>query len=284
MCLFKIRSVKEIFKIFRIDAQEAGKIHDAENDPHNHDFEELIIGNEGQLEHFIDFTSELIPAPFISFITRGKVHRLKPLPLNGKCDIWVIRFKSELIPETVFQLYSSYHNNANIRMADGACFDRFNQLCGMMYQEYTSAAPDLAVLRQLLSALFTIIESERRKMKLNGEESKKIQSATFKNFLNLLEAHYKEAQDVNFYAEKLFMSARNLNLICQSILHRSVSEIIETRKLTHAKNLLITTDLTISEIGYALGYKEKSYFTHAFKKKTGVTPTEFREDISLMFS
>lgn len=276
--------MREIFKIFRIDADEANKILLAGNDLHNHDFEELIIGNEGQLEHFIDFHSETVTAPFVSFITSGKVHRLRPVPLDGKCDIWVLRFRSEFIPETIFQLYSSYHNNANISMKDEVCFDRLNQICGIIYQEYTFPSPDLSVLRQLLSALFTIIESERRKMNLNNEESKKIQGATFRNFLNLLEEYYKEQKDVNFYAEKLFMSVRNLNLICQGILHRSVSEIIETRKLTEAKNLLMTTDLTISEIGYELGYKEKSYFTHTFKKKAGMTPKEFREDISRMFS
>ena len=276
--------MKEIFKIFKVNAQDAQKIEHAENNPHNHNFEELIIGIEGQLEHFIDFKSETISAPFVSFITKGKVHRLQPMSKNGKCNIWVLRFKSEFISETVFQLYSSFHDNANIPMGADSCFERLDMLCGMIYQEYNFITPDLAVLRQLLSTLFTVIKSERKRMNLHHHESKKIQSATFRNFLTLLEEHYKEAKDVNFYAEKLFMTVRNLNLICQEVLHKSVSEIIETRKLIEAKNLLITSDLSVSEIGYELGYKEKSYFTYAFKKKAGMTPTEFRDDILRRFS
>ena len=50
------------------------------------------------------------------------------------------------------------------------------------------------------------------------------------------------------------MRSRNLNLICQDILQQSVSEIIETRKLIQAKNLLISTDKTISEIGFEFGF------------------------------
>ena len=80
------------------------------------------------------------------------------------------------------------------------------------------------------------------------------------------------------------MTARNLNLICQHILQKSVSEIIETRKLIEAKNLLMNTDKTISEIGYELGYNEKAYFTNVFKKKSGQTPTEFREEMSKIIS
>ena len=80
------------------------------------------------------------------------------------------------------------------------------------------------------------------------------------------------------------MSARNLNLVCQHILQKSVSEIIETRKLIEAKNLLTTTDMTVAEIGFELGYQEKAYFTNVFKKKSGQTPTEFREEMRRLVS
>ncbi|MDR6762031.1 AraC-like DNA-binding protein [Flavobacterium sp. 2755] len=274
----------EIFKIFRITAAESFKIQLSVNEPHAHDFEELIIGGQGQLEHFIDFKSRLIDAPFISFVTQGKIHRVKPIIKDGLCDMWVLRFKSEFIAETIFSLYASFHDKANISMQSNACFERLDILCKMIHDEYNQEASDLAVIRQLLSTIFTIIESERRKLNLNDDESKKIQSTTFKNFLRLLEEYYKESKDVNFYAEKLFMTTRNLNLICQNVLQQSVSEIIETRKLTEAKNLLMTTDKNIAEIGYELGFNEKTYFTHAFKRKAGLTPTEFREEMLKMLS
>jgi len=276
--------MKDIFKIFKIDVSESERINGIDNEPHHHDFEELLIGKYGQLEHFIDFKSQLIDAPFVSFIAQGKVHRAKPIIKDGKCDIWAIRFKREFIAETVFQLYASYHEKANICLKADTCFERLDSICTIIYEEYLQPNPDLSIIRQLLGSLFTIIESDRKKLNLNYDESKKIQSLTFKNFLNLLEDNYKEAKDVNFYAEKLFMSTRNLNLICQDILHQSVSEIIEVRKLTEAKNLLITTDKTIAEIGYEIGFNEKTYFTHAFKKKTGLTPSEYRREMAKIIS
>ena len=274
----------EIFKMFKITASEAEKILQSVNEPHTHDFEELIIGIKGQLEHFIDFQSKLIDAPFISFVTQGKIHRAKPLIKDGDCDMWVLRFKSEFIAETTFSLYASFHDKANISLQSNQCFEKLDTICKIIFDEYEQEAPDLAVIKQLLSALFTIIESERRKLNLDNDESKKIQSSTFKNFLRLLEEHYKESKDVNFYAEKLFMTSRNLNNICQNILQQSVSEIIETRKLTEAKNLLMTSDKNIAEIGYELGFNEKTYFTHAFKRKAGMTPTEFREEMKKILS
>lgn len=276
--------MNDIFKIFRLDAKQAEEIIKEPNLPHSHNYEELLIGIEGQAEHFIDFRSHIIDAPFISFITQGKMHQIKPMPKDGKCDIWVIRFKSELISATTFQLYTAFHDRANIHMDPSACFNRLDNICNIVYDEYLQETPDITVIRQLLMSVFTIIESERRKLRLNDDESKKIQSATFKNFLRILEENYREPKDVNFYAEKLFMTTRNLNLICQDILHQSVSEIIENRKLTEAKNQLLSTDKTIAEIGYDIGFKEKTYFTHTFKRKTGITPSEFRKEVSKFFS
>ena len=271
--------MNELFKIFRVDVAEANKIAASPDEPHQHDFEELLVGIEGELEHFIDFKSHKLPAPFISFVTKGKVHRVIPGIKNGKCNIWVLRFKSEFIPETTFQLYSFYHDHANMALKDNDCFKRLVSLCEMINGEMKQDFADFAVVRQLLSTLFTMIESERKKIQSTEEVNQKTQSITFKNFLKLLEENFRRPGGVEFYAEKLFMSSRNLNNICQNILQQSVSEIIETRKLIEAKNLLTSTDKSISEIGFELGYNEKSYFTSVFKKKSGQTPTEFREEM-----
>jgi AraC-like DNA-binding protein len=129
-----------------------------------------------------------------------------------------------------------------------------------------------------------MIESERKKTDNIDKHFYNSQNITFKNFLAILEENFRRPEGVDFYAEKLFMTARNLNLICHNILLKSVSEIIETRKLIEAKNLLITTNKTISEIGFELGYNEKAYFTTVFKKKSGQTPSEFREEMSRLIS
>lgn len=270
--------MNNLFHIFKVDAQKAQRIAQLPNAPHNHDFEELLIGIEGQLEHFIDFENVTINAPFVSFVTKNKTHRVLPKAVDGKCSIWGIRFKSEFIPETAFQLYALYHNHANLEVANAHTFKRLITLITMMYEEYQHKHIDYALIRQLLSVLLTMIERERKQSEPETA-SQKNQQIAFGNFLQILEKHYKQPHGVEFYAEKLFMTSRNLNLICHAILEQSVSEIIETRKLTEAKNLLITTDQTISEIAYQLGYKEGSYFSKVFKKKSGQSPGEFREEM-----
>lgn len=271
--------MNQLFNIFRIDATRAREIAEMPDEPHVHDFEELIVGITGNLDHFVDYRSVTIEAPLVSFIAKGKAHRIITKLQNGNFDMWVLRFKSEFIAETIFQLYNSFHNNANQVLQTGACFNRLNTICEIIDEEMKQTTPDLSIVRHLLSALFIMIESERKKLSENENSGNSIQNETFINFLKILEDNFRRPLGVEFYAEKLFMSSRNLNLICQKIMNQSVSEIIETRKLTEAKNLLATTTKSISEIGFELGYNEKSYFSNVFKKKSGQTPTEFRDEM-----
>jgi AraC-like DNA-binding protein len=106
----------------------------------------------------------------------------------------------------------------------------------------------------------------------------------FRNFLRILEDNYKRPLGVGYYADKLNTSIRNLNLLCSNVFGKSVSEIIETRKLIEARRLLLNTSLSVSEIGFDLGYNEKSYFTRVFRKKTGLTPTDFRMAVQPMIA
>lgn len=271
--------MEAIIRVFAVDATELERIDSAPNEPHHHDFEELIIGIKGTLEHFIDFRTETINAPFVSFVTKGKVHRLRPKLHHGEVDMIVLRFQSEFIPETTFQLYAHFHDRAQFALNAERCFERLVTIARMIEGELQMTSPDLAIVRQLLATLFTLIRSEQRREQPEMDPLYATQDETLRNFLRILEENFRQPHDVEFYASQLFMSTRNLNLITQSVLQQSVSRIVETRKLIEAKNLLIATDKPISEIGFELGYEEKSYFTRVFKKNTGQTPTEFREEM-----
>jgi len=273
----------QLFKIFKVGTQRAEQISAVPDPPHSHNYEELIIGIHGKLEHFIDFKTVELEAPLISFVTKGKMHRVIPKTSNGQCKMWAIRFRSEFIPETIFQLYSNFHQHSTLKLEPGSRVDRFDTLCKIIDQEANNSNPDMCVVRHLLNALFSMVEAERSKTTAN-EDQLNSKNTTLQSFLKILEDNYRRPLGVEYYAEKLFMSSRNLNLICKSILQQTVTETIETRKLIEAKNQLLHSDKNISEIGYEVGYNDKTHFTKVFKKRTGQTPSEFRAHITALIS
>ncbi|MBO0341337.1 MAG: helix-turn-helix domain-containing protein [Allomuricauda sp.] len=274
--------MEQLFNIFRFTTEDAKALEGKSIEPHVHDFEELIIGSKGKISHFIDFEDETVYAPFVSFVTRGKPHLLRPQTHDDECDLWVIRFRSEFMSEVIFKMYGYFHNRANVTLPTDEIFDRLTALCQMMYDETQRPSPGLAVIKQLFMTLLTIINHERPTN--IQSDSANSASETYTHFLHILEENFRRNVKISFYAEKLFMSERNLNIVCHEVMQQSAGEIIETRKLTEAKNLLINSNKTIAEIGFELGYNEKAYFSKVFKRKTGHTPTAFRKEMKQLIS
>lgn len=54
-------------------------------------------------------------------------------------------------------------------------------------------------------------------------------------------------------------------------------ELLRKTRLSKARQLLETTDQTISEIAYKVGFTAPSYFTKCFKEEHGVLPGDVRE-------
>jgi AraC family transcriptional regulator, transcriptional activator of pobA len=273
--------MKVPFKIIKLTKELTEPVHLNPIDPHRHDHEELLIITHGCPVHYLDFKKEILQSPVIVYVAQGKVHSFVP---DADTRGWVIRYKNEMVPQSRFNFYSNFLDQINYPLSEDYCSTTLNSLCEIMLKEYQEESLNYQVIRHLLSALLSKLETDSRKEYLASQQSNHTQLITFNNFLKILENNYIRPEGAEFYADKLNMSSRNLNLISQSVFGKSVTEIIETRKLIEARQLLLNSGKSVSEIGYELGYNEKSYFTRVFRKKTGVTPTEYREQMQTAIS
>lgn len=58
----------------------------------------------------------------------------------------------------------------------------------------------------------------------------------------------------------------------------SIHTYLQQLRLEKAKQLLLTTNMPITEITYHIGYSHITHFTTLFKKEFGLTPTEWRKE------
>ncbi|MBT2622571.1 helix-turn-helix domain-containing protein [Chryseobacterium sp. ISL-6] len=85
---------------------------------------------------------------------------------------------------------------------------------------------------------------------------------------------------VNFLAEKLNISPSYLSDLLRSLTGHGTQQHIHQKLNTLAKEKLSTTQLSISEIAYELGFEHPQSFSKFFKKMTKKTPLEFRESFN----
>ncbi|WP_319501097.1 helix-turn-helix domain-containing protein [uncultured Draconibacterium sp.] len=85
-------------------------------------------------------------------------------------------------------------------------------------------------------------------------------------------------------AEKTQISSRELSILINHHLNKHFFDFVNEYRIEKAMELLASTDrkeYTVLEILYEVGFNSKSSFNTAFKKHTGLTPTEYRQKNTL---
>jgi AraC-like DNA-binding protein len=100
-----------------------------------------------------------------------------------------------------------------------------------------------------------------------------------RRFQELVELGYLHERQVAHYADKLALSADHLNELVKKRLGRTASSVIHDRLLLEARRLLLHSEQSIKEVGYALNLQDPAYFARWFRKAEGRSPAEYREHI-----
>jgi two-component system response regulator YesN len=97
------------------------------------------------------------------------------------------------------------------------------------------------------------------------------------NAIQYLAEHFREDVDRDDVAAVSFISPNYLSKKFRDETGMNLREYINHLRINEAKRLLLSTNMTISEVAGELGYDNSSYFSTVFKKICGVSPVKWRE-------
>ena len=81
---------------------------------------------------------------------------------------------------------------------------------------------------------------------------------------------------VRYLAEQVHLSSGYLSDLLKKETGKNAQDHIHFYLIEEAKNILLSTNKSVGEIAYSLGFEYPQYFNKLFKQKTGKTPLEFR--------
>ncbi|WP_372753136.1 helix-turn-helix domain-containing protein [Mariniflexile sp.] len=96
---------------------------------------------------------------------------------------------------------------------------------------------------------------------------------------------FNEESNVNvkssvYLSEKLEHSYGYLSNLFSEVTYTSIENFIIIQKIEYTKQLLLTTDLSLTEIAFKLNYSSVAHLSTQFKNATGITPSAFQRIIS----
>ena len=136
-------------------------------------------------------------------------------------------------------------------------------------EDYSS----IDALREEIEGFYEHVSTwiERSRDRRNSELVSQIKS--------YVDEHYREAVSLSELSERFHLSTSYISLLFNKHLGENFSDYVTSRRIEKAKEHLTHSDLRIYEIAEQVGYSDAYYFSTCFKRVTGVSPSQFREQL-----
>lgn len=84
---------------------------------------------------------------------------------------------------------------------------------------------------------------------------------------------------VKYFADRVYLSPNYFGDLVKKVTGKTASEYIRNKLIDVAKEKIAASDKTVSEIAWELGFQYSQHFNRIFKKKVGITPSEYRKQL-----
>lgn len=273
-------------KIFTI--RKIGDFNDEEiehNDmPHLHDFYSIFWVESGEAIHATEFVEYSLLADTILFVPPGLKHRMH---IDKSVTGIYILFNEDFIqlnqknyvPLKEYRLFNNPEFKSLITL-DQHNREKLKNVANLIYNE--TQHPDEYSQEIALNLLHLFLLESRRifdqQNQVPKEDPETTPDTTIIRFKQLIEENFSREKNVSPYAEMLNINPSCLNELAKRLTGITAGELIRNRVIDETKKLLYSSNLSGKEIAYVLGFEDPAYFSRFFKKYTGTTLKEFRDN------
>jgi AraC-like DNA-binding protein len=108
-------------------------------------------------------------------------------------------------------------------------------------------------------------------------EKQSYNQTLLEKFVTLVQLHYSEHRNLQFYADKMCLTPKHLSKVIMKTGGIPANDWIDSRVALEAKALLKSTNMTIQQISEELNFPSQSFFGKYFKRIVGVSPKEYKK-------
>ena len=100
-----------------------------------------------------------------------------------------------------------------------------------------------------------------------------------RELLDYIQEHYTEKISLHMLAQEFHLSEKYISWYFKDRFAISFTEYVSHLRMTKAKDLLLTTEQSVTEVALSSGYPSVNLFIRSFKEMHGVTPLQYRKQV-----
>lgn len=154
---------------------------------------------------------------------------------------------------------------------------RIEALLGQLMAEFAAPLDGHARMMDWLARCILLLLSRAQKERDDSALIGRADFDTFTRFRALVDGHFREQWNVGQYAARLTMTESRLNRLCLRIGGKSAFDLAQQRLILEARRKLTYVPASVQSVAYELGFQDPAYFSRVFKRHTGITPKQFRQ-------
>lgn len=151
----------------------------------------------------------------------------------------------------------------------------FREICRLYDTKHPT---DEVVLQGLLLQMIGMLARETRDVGERGT-AKSNHHALIEKALAYIEENLTEDLTLETVAAYVSLSPIHFHNTFKASTGRTLRAYVEEARLKRAVNLLVSTDMTLTEIAFECGFSSQSYFSFVFKRSMGKTPREYAKEM-----
>ena len=252
--------------------------------PHLHDFYSIFWIDSGEAIHATEFVEYSLKADTILFVPPGLKHRMYiDKSVGGTYMLFNEDFiqynRKNHVQLTEYRLFNNPDFKSLITVSPEKR-EKLKNITGLIFDELQNSDDYSQDIVLNLLHLF-LLESRRifdQQSQAVKEEPDATPDATIIKFKQLIEENFTTEKNVSPYAEMLNMNPSCLNELTKRTTGITAGELIRNRVIDETKKLLYLSSISGKEIAFQLGFDDPAYFSRFFRKYTGTTLKEFRNN------
>jgi len=270
-------------EVLHIEAVESrSRLYHWEIEPHlHHGLYQVLWVGAGQVELMLDEQQDTVNGPGVIVVPPGVVHGFRFAP---ETDGLVLTLSPRFLVEGEFQAvgeaFRALFAAPGVLALDAASSQatRLASLLQLLADEFAQpASAESPVVVWLARAVVWHLSQARLQARPQGGARAHRHQALFTRFTLLMEAHFLEHWPVERYASQLGLSVPRLNRVVQAAAGRNALELLHERLTREACRRLLYIAAPVARLAQELGFDDPAYFGRFFKRRTGVSPHQFRQ-------